>query len=361
MHRPDNGTSMPRYTLVDSSVFSHLVKSRTVGVLGSPKFQQMYGKPFITMHNFLELAGVDEFEQFRERVQQISSVENLVSINTDSNGYPGQIVDIVALEIEGIVHYRLRTLSELREYILSKVLPIRRDFSDPELRFIFAYAKQERTRNDLLATANPYMFNQYYDVPLSRLESYILDLSDDRRLAPFLDTFYAVITSRGVSSGRADSIKDFFESAILSQRDRYKVFNSILQMLRATTGEEPDLDRSIHYYTNLMEFRGRREKIRKMMRLNESEAEAISMDDTFTYRLSITLRDNLQKTLAKDTPRAIELSNVNDLYLASFSYYLHVIVDKRTYELLSQTERDIAAGLYYQKVNYTKLKELSLP
>jgi hypothetical protein len=335
------------------------VKGRKHQILGSKGFSRAYGLPFVTMYNLIELAGVDSLDQFSERLTALSALDLLMTINTSKGGYPGQMADVLSYEAEGIIKGGIKTMEELRGHVLSKVQPLKHSFSVEEISHIYQYAKDNRIKSDLLSSVNNYIFNPFFDLPLKEIQPHTLDMSKSDKVKPFLANFESVLASRGIEETKAGTITDFFGKAIDEERDRGKSFDSLIEMIEARVDEPINLDRTLHYYTNLTEFRGILRVVAKETGIDFQSLKSLPIRDTHIYRLDVTLKDTLQMNLANDRNRGFELSNINDVHLASYACYVKVLVDRRTDNLLSQVGKSFPDPLKFEKVDYPKLLSLA--
>ena len=342
-------------SLIDSSMWMHILKDERYLKLNNNDFIDKYGYPFLSLYNLVELAGGNNLNEFKNRLFKLSKLDGIHTISADNAILPGIPLDIIAFEIEAKYKYNAKNFKEVKAIILDKVKNIPIIFDSYSIPLLKQMLLKEKKRTEAVSfiqasTVNPYEFMSIETVYKRKKEI------DDKKYAALIDRFVNIIEKRGKKTNqeKIEELRNEYINGIINVRNRIDKYNNFKDYLISILGTEIDVKKTFNYYMNACLFK----KITLMdpikQIIEENHIKNIQMDDSPIFSFQRYLFLKLRELIKVDKKRKIEGSNTIDVYLASYSLYLNVIADKRMYPILEAARKNDYKDIDFEKIDYNR-------
>ncbi len=351
----------PEIVLFDSSNWINLFLKSNVMI--KDNFLRLYCKnliPLFTYPNLIEILTTNDYvladEELLKRILYLNSISHLATLKyKDSLGSVG---DLHCFEAEGLVLHKLRSQSELKEYINSKISlePLNIDTTLNAIEVLKDVIINSKNKAKSASAINRYAINVFYNMKMKTFKDAVIDTTGIKRNDDIFVRISSYFKEKKIDIVEAEKIKlnffSIFENHLKRIKDRIPVYDFIKQICSV---ENISDNRPFKYYMNLYEFNYNLMLISQDTNISFEELKQIPPDSFFSIKLRLTAFDMLQKLLFNDKRRGLELSNTIDIDLVTYSLYFKVASDIRTIDLMKKVEKKLPVDLNIVHANNFKL------
>lgn len=296
------------------------------------------GFPFISLNALLEIAGTDNYELFTSRINQLSSLDCLYTLNVTDSHIPGSIIDLHAVEIQGILTNCCNSLEEKTHYINSRVSKVSNKYLVESIPSLYEYAFQNKSNTNLLSSINDHLLNPFRNKKIKDIGDMELDYSKNDRVNAFREKLPEFIQKRGkdISKSTSDNIAGDFLKKLDTLKEKNIEYTTVRSLLTNLVGEELDEESKLSYYIELIDFNTILSQVSSLLSLSNTEKQKLKMGNITSFILKRKIKDIIEIEVKQDNRRPFELSNHVDTLLASYSFVFKTVVDKRIYPILEK-------------------------
>ena len=251
-------------------------------------------------------------------------------------------------EAEGVVKHKYTSQNELRAYIQEKITfdSLNVGTSKDAMDQLSLHIDIQKRKTRLLSAINRYGINPYYEIKMSEFENYVMDSRNTDPLTIISKNINTYFTTKRLSPEDSDNITNDFmtmvDSLIQTTPQGMSFFDKMRELCK-TTAIDPN--KTFGYYMYLFEINKHLELIANDTQIPLTLLKSIPDEQLFSLNLKLKAYDLIQKELAKDARRKIELGNFIDINLLVYSLYFTVIVDKRVIELVKRLNQSLSLKL----------------
>ena len=289
---------------------------------------------------------------FRERLGALQTLDEIYSLNIDSPGELGSIVDLQLVELRELLKQKPVSVEKLSVAVEEQIHPIELSKYMPASEALYEYAKPHGVREATLSFTNPYIINKYYTKKMSELQGHILDPSRDGSAKDALDDYKDLLIDRRAPKERANSVIDELRAGMSERKDEFISYKNPWKMIETLVGEQVDPNRQLSYYLRKLDFMTKMRNLAERLHVENAAASVIEISNTKVMNLLSELTDTLYRDLASDKSRPFEPGNATDIKLAAYSLFMTTYVDKRTFDLANRVNSEYSYNLRMRKVEY---------
>ena len=353
--------------ILDSSTWIYLISSlsspeKGIAVEFIEKLNENGFIPLLTWHNISELINIDSNDVARERISQFTYFENIYLLNYSNQQIPGSILDLRSFEFE-IIHLNSIALNiDNRCNLFEKLyLSSGKNIYDIYYHYVDTFmsaVKKQFNQDILISSFNPHLLSNMMSKKLKTIKNIPFPTQQNKEfITAYKDHVENTIKTKGDKrlEGYEKCVSEDFSKIVTAIRGCFSNINSPVDILPAMYGlSNVELDENLTLQEAIfkLQYLKSNEIISKNTKIAVNDLNLINQDSILSWKIEKLLTAEINMRIAIDVNDRSHASNLTDKYLASFSPYFDVIVDKRIFDLLNRiTRRDNQIKIKYHKLN----------